>query len=241
MVKIGDYCPAQPRQRRHRRVLAIAIVLACAVLAAPALFLVYVEWSSVRWEKQRSRDQLEDQIRGIQGADSDRSIYLYETSGTNDLLKRLSEVPEVELLKLELTDVTDKGMRYVAALPKLKSLTVYGGYWSVGNRGLAQLRRLANLKHLELINTRVTDDGLVVLKDVPRLQSLVLFHEAWRGRTFTDAGVAHLKGLTNLQTLELIGGWISDEAARELQRALPNCKITWTRASDDEPPALFPD
>jgi len=40
----------------------------------------------------------------------------------------------------------------------------------------------------------------------------------------TDAGLVHLKGLTNLQGL-VLPKQISDAGIAELQTALPNCKI----------------
>ena len=40
----------------------------------------------------------------------------------------------------------------------------------------------------------------------------------------TDTGLAHLKGLSNLQWLNLVGTQVTDEGVRDLRRALPNCK-----------------
>ena len=39
-------------------------------------------------------------------------------------------------------------------------------------------------------------------------------------------GLVHLKGLTNLQTLSLNCPKITDVGVAELQKALPNCKIS---------------
>jgi len=41
----------------------------------------------------------------------------------------------------------------------------------------------------------------------------------------TDAGLVHLKDLTNLQDLELEGAKLTDSGVAELQKALPNCEI----------------
>ena len=40
----------------------------------------------------------------------------------------------------------------------------------------------------------------------------------------TDAGLVHLKGLTNLHTLWLDDTLVSPAGVAELQKALPNCK-----------------
>ena len=42
----------------------------------------------------------------------------------------------------------------------------------------------------------------------------------------TDAGLSHLKKLTNLQTLFLKDTKVTDAGIAELQEALPNCEIT---------------
>ena len=42
----------------------------------------------------------------------------------------------------------------------------------------------------------------------------------------TDAGLVHLTGLTNLQTLNFSFTKITDAGVAELQKALPNCKIS---------------
>ena len=41
----------------------------------------------------------------------------------------------------------------------------------------------------------------------------------------TDAGLVHLKGLTNLAELNLLNTQVTDVGVSELQQALPNLKI----------------
>lgn len=40
-----------------------------------------------------------------------------------------------------------------------------------------------------------------------------------------DVGLEHVKGLTNLQELDLRGTQVTEEGVKKLQEALPNCKI----------------
>ncbi len=42
----------------------------------------------------------------------------------------------------------------------------------------------------------------------------------------TDAGLVHLKGLTNLKTLWLFSTKVTDAGVKKLQAALPKCKIS---------------
>ena len=68
--------------------------------------------------------------------------------------------------------------------------------------------------------TQLTDAGLAHLKGLTNLQTLDL-----KGTQVSDAGLTHLKLLTNLQTLWLLGTQVSVAGVQELQKALPNCRI----------------
>jgi len=60
----------------------------------------------------------------------------------------------------------------------------------------------------------------VNLKGLTNLQSLDLYDTQ-----VTDAGLVHLAGLTNLGWLYLHGTQVTDAGVAELQKALPNCVI----------------
>ena len=73
---------------------------------------------------------------------------------------------------------------------------------------------------VDLYGTQITDAGLVHLKGLTNLQTLNL-----DGTKITDAGLVHLKGLTSLETLSLNRTKVTDTGVAELQKALPDCKI----------------
>jgi Leucine-rich repeat (LRR) protein len=58
------------------------------------------------------------------------------------------------------------------------------------------------------------------LKGLRQLQKLDL-----GGAKVTDAGLEHLKGLTKLQSLDLIFTNVTDQGVKKLQQALPKCEI----------------
>lgn len=63
-----------------------------------------------------------------------------------------------------------------------------------------------------LRNTKVTDAGVAQLKDLPRLKSLDL-----RDTQATDAGFAPLKGLIRLESLDLRGTRVTDAVLAHMQ------------------------
>lgn len=68
--------------------------------------------------------------------------------------------------------------------------------------------------------TRLTDAGLAHLLPLSQLQDLSL-----ELSEITDAGLVQLKGFTQLQTLNLKGTKVTDAGIQTLQQALPNVKV----------------
>jgi hypothetical protein len=80
---------------------------------------------------------------------------------------------------------------------------------------------LMKVFQVDLSGTRVSDDGLEHLKELTDLGGLYL-----NNTQVTDAGFEHLKGMSQLRSLSLRGTNVTDEGVQELQRVLPNCKIS---------------
>ena len=68
--------------------------------------------------------------------------------------------------------------------------------------------------------TQVTDAGLGHLKGLSNLHRLWFY-----GTQITDAGLEALKGLEHLQELHVEGTKVTEAGVKKLQQALPNCKI----------------
>jgi len=76
---------------------------------------------------------------------------------------------------------------------------------------------------LSLDYTETTDEELgEKLKELPGLKKL----ELTSCRKITDAGLVHLKGLTNLEELSLHDTKTTPAGIKSLQEALPDCKIS---------------
>ena len=87
-------------------------------------------------------------------------------------------------------------------------------------RGLLGNDLFANVTVVVLDHSEISDAGLEHLKGLTQLQELRLDYTR-----VTDAGVQNLKGLTRLQELHLDGTEVSDKDVGKLHQALPNCTI----------------
>lgn len=114
---------------------------------------------------------------------------------------------------------TDERMVRLKYLTKLRSLGLDES--KVTDAGLEHLNRLDGLQYLGLRRTQVTEAGLKHLQGLKSLQLLEFGHTQ-----VTDAGLEHLKGLAGLKTLYLDDTKVTDKDVRNLQQALPNCKIS---------------
>ena len=74
---------------------------------------------------------------------------------------------------------------------------------------------------VDLFGSEVTDAGLAHLTGLTALEVLDL-----EGTQVTDAGLAHLTGLTGLEFLFLDDTQVTEMGVAELQQALPNCRIS---------------
>lgn len=70
----------------------------------------------------------------------------------------------------------------------------------------------------------VTDDGLAHLKGLSALKSLAIL-----GNNLTDSGLLHLEGLTTLESVIIWSNKVTDPAVDRLKQALPKCQITLNR------------
>ena len=75
-------------------------------------------------------------------------------------------------------------------------------------------------KMLDLADTQITDAGLAHLAGLTELKTLSL-----DGTQITDAGLVHLKGLKGLEKLDLYSTKVTAAGVKKLQAALPKCKI----------------
>lgn len=147
-------------------------------------------------------------------------IDLRDTHADDATCRQLLELPSLEAIDLADTNVTDTGATALATLREISQISL--DRTDVGDETLFALCSLRHLTWITLSETRVTDDG--VLKLLAHVQLSVL---ALDGTRVTDSTVGALASQTKLTSLFLYDTDASVEALDELDRALPECIISY--------------
>jgi len=130
-------------------------------------------------------------------------------------LRRLNQYPELSVLDLSLTHITDGGMQ---ELKNLRGITDFNLYFAeyVTDEGVAAIKDWKQLKRLNLHGTKAGDSALEHIAGLTSLESLDV------GSTLmTDVGLERLTSLTNLKELTMGGNELGDAGLQAL-RQMPN-------------------
>jgi hypothetical protein len=138
------------------------------------------------------------------------------TSGNDSDLSTLLGVPEVQCVHLLGNGFTDAGLERLSQLTELRWLWL--NETSITITGLSRFARFRKLQHLTLIGIR--DSGLENIDRLISLEHLQIISS----NHFTDSGLAHLKSLSGIQTLDVFRTPINGEGLRYLV-ALPNLRV----------------
>jgi hypothetical protein len=156
------------------------------------------------------------------------------TDGTVELLVKLA--PNITDLRL-WSPITDQGLRHVAGLKKLRSLSVaFMEDGAVDGSGLAGVAGLTNLEVLDLNGTSVTDASLAHLRGLKKLRNLRL-----DGTPVTGMGFFALKNrLPELEDLSLSGSAFQGSNLSRLSSfaKLKNLNLRATAVADESLAAL---
>ena len=148
---------------------------------------------------------------------------------TNNSLRVLSDLDNLQSLGLNRTQVTDAGLVHLKAMTNLQRLGLDNT--KVTDAGLMHLKGMTNLRVLDLYSAQghmgvrlghweITDAGLVHIKGMTKLQELDL-----RGTKVTDAGLVHLKGM-NLKLLGIPGPATTDLGLKNYMAACAASRTT---------------
>ena len=140
------------------------------------------------------------------------------TKMTDAGLKELAGLKSLHALFLAGTQVTDAGLKEVAGQKSLQTVDVR--WTQVTDAGLKELAGLKSLQRLYLNHCEVTGAGL---KDLTGLKSLQILNIG--GTQVTDAGLKEAAGLKSLQSLIMWGTKATTAGVAELRKELPKCRI----------------
>jgi tRNA A-37 threonylcarbamoyl transferase component Bud32 len=141
--------------------------------------------------------------------------YEYNKMLSDDNLRYVAALRKLQVLDISAKGVTDAGIPQIAGLTELTSLALGTGQvpdLTVGtakitDKCLPTMAKLTSLKSLT-IRGAITDDGLAALKTLTHLETLDLNSAAMTGE-----GLKHLKTATHLKSLTLGDNWTITDAA----------------------------
>ena len=120
------------------------------------------------------------------------------TAITNEAAESLSAIQRLRTLMLSNTKFGDAGVQQLTALPSLEILNVGGT--SLTNEGIAALAKISSLKQLDLSRTAIGGPCLGPLLRLNQLRSLAL--DGTQAQFDTDAGLSRFAHLSHLSLRE---------------------------------------
>ena len=147
----------------------------------------------------------------LRGLDRLLSIDLTGANATDETLKILSELPNLEAVTLSWHKYTDEGLKLLGRLKKLIHLGLEGT--RLTDATLAGFSDLENAEFLHFGRTFVRGPGLVHLAKMCKANTLLLDHAP-----IDDAGLAFLPDLQGLRILNLSDTKITDAGLKTLSR-----------------------
>lgn len=178
-----------------------------------------------------------------------RVFYLGGSQVTNSGLKALRQFPRLEelvfspqigdegvrhlttlplsSLMLNMSQVTDEGLKSVGQIRGVKSLGLFGT--NITGSGLKELRELRGLSTLNLNRSKIRDEHCSAFRELTSLTSLDL-----RDTMISDSGVKELVELRQLTTLTLANTKITDAALPAIAslQKLYNLNLAGTAVTD---------
>ena len=140
------------------------------------------------------------------------SVSLRGTWVTDTDLRRLTRYPDLSVLDLSLTHITDAGLQEIK---NLKGITDFNLYFAeyVTDEGVAYIKDWKRLKRLNLHGTKASDTALEHIAGINTLEFLDV------GSTLmTDVGLERLTSLTNLRELTMGGNELGDAGLQALRQ-----------------------
>jgi internalin A len=187
-----------------------------------------------------------------------QTLDLCGTAVTNEGLRSIASLTQLRGLDIGWTAVTDSGLAHLRGLINLEYLSLSAGNdikfqdaalanlsemsrmrvlslseCQLTGSGLKYLQKMEHLESLDLRSTAISDESL---KNIAGLTQLRILQLDWnKGQGITDAGLVHLKSLTNLRELHLWDAQITDAGLQHLKgmQSLTEVNLCGTKITND--------
>lgn len=150
------------------------------------------------------------------------NLHLFDEDLTDSMLEQIVRRCST-LLRLLITGArfTEAGLKVLTIRPGLRQLALRRA--GITNGGLQHIGLLTGLRSLYLSEngSGITDEGLAHLRELRVLKTIDL-----GGCTaLTDAGLEQLKSLAGLKRLYVDGTQVTDAGVRDFVASVPDCEI----------------
>ena len=196
--------PAKSRDFAILAVIAIVIIGAFILLTFKLIDQEDLHVRNVEKVKMRESfsydeigsDEAEKSVAALLGKSGRRKEGDFSTLNlTDELMKKVATIKEMEKLDVGHTKITDKSLEYMSELP-LRELDLSAD--AITDAGLSYLAKIPTLKKLTITETGITDAGIATIARLPRLHVLIA-----AATKITDKGVSSLVSVPGLERLDV--------------------------------------
>lgn len=139
-------------------------------------------------------------------------VDLHASWVTDSDMTALARMPDLTQLDLSLTRISDRGLQQLKSLANLADVNLYYAEL-ITDQGLSVVKSWTHLRRVSLRGTKATDSTLQFLSAIPSLESLdVGFAQV------TDIGLNNLSTLFNLKELAIGGNKLTDNGLLALRQ-----------------------
>lgn len=167
-------------------------------------------------EVELDRTNADKELAHLKGLPNVRVLNCTEALGVTDKgLALLEGLPSLRVLKLERTGVTDAGMPHLQKIPNLEELDVRR--LGITFTGYREIGKLVGLKRLFVVynSQNFTDDCLLAIKGLKNLERL----DMQDCNLPTEKGLAVLQGFPKLRNVRMYGPNVTDKVLTYLRPA----------------------
>ncbi|HEY1602817.1 MAG TPA: hypothetical protein VGG64_24650 [Pirellulales bacterium] len=166
-------------------------------------------------------------LAGLPGLQRLQYLGLGGTEATDRDLRYVAAIPRLRSLVVRCTLITDTGLEALASNTSIERITLC--FTLADDAGMRSLGRLGNLTDIDLSETRVGDAGLAELAGLTNVKWLNL-----SGTRITDAALATISKFTKLERLDLSCTEVTDPGLAQLSqlKSLLDLNLASTRITD---------